>query len=161
MSSITGYLMGLVGVCLIASIVKQLLGISKHYKALGNTVIGIFLIFSIISPVVTANWDVESVLNTDFEDDFEQISLDANAYQQQALRQSIITQTEAYIWNKAQALSLEIEIEITLSESYPYAPCQICIWGNASPYAKNQLSNYLNEQIGIPKEAQTWMPAKS
>lgn len=161
MSGITDYLMGLVGVCMIASLAKQLLAISKHYKALGNTVIGIFLIFSILSPIVTVKLDAESVLNIDFEDDIEKISSDADTYQKQALRQSIITQTEAYIWNKAQALSLEIEMEITLSESYPYTPCKICIWGNTSPYARNQLSNYLNDEIGIPKEAQTWMPARS
>ncbi len=161
MSGITGYLLGIVGVCLIASLAKQLLGISKHYKDLGNTVIGIFLIFSILSPIVRVNWDADNILDTGFQDDFEQISLEAHTYQQQTLRQSIITRTEAYIWNKAQELSLEIEMEIALSETYPYAPCGICIWGNASPYAKTQLSNYLKEEIGIPKEAQTWMSARS
>lgn len=161
MSGITGYLFGIVGVCLIASIAKQLLSISQQHKTLGNTIIGIFLIFSVLSPVVTINWDTESIMDTRFASEFDQISEDANTYQQQAMRQSIMAQTEAYIWNKAGELSLEVELDIALSETYPYAPCRIRIIGNASPYAKAQLSSYLAEEIGIPKEAQTWIQVKS
>ncbi len=160
MSGITGYLLGIVAVCLIASIAKQLLGVSKHYKALGNTIIGIFIVLSILSPVVSAPWRTDHLGDTGFEYSFEQISMDAESFKQQAMRQSITNQTEAYIWNKARELSLEIDIQIALSDTYPYEPIKIYIWGNASPYAKEQLSIYLKEEIGIAKEAQMWMGAR-
>lgn len=161
MSGITGYLLGIVAVCLIASIAKQLLGASKHYKTLGNTIIGIFIVISVLSPVVTAPWRADHILETGFEDGFEQISMDAESFKQQAMRQSITNQTEAYIWNKARELSLEIDIQIELSDTYPYEPIKIYIWGNASPYAKAQLSAYLKDEIGIAKGAQMWMEARS
>lgn len=160
LSGITEYLFGIVGVCLIASAAKQLLGVCKGYRSLGNTVIGIFIVFSILSPVVSANWHEENILSIDLQTDFDRIAQDADIYRQQAMRQSITDRTKAYIWTKAQELSLDIDLEITLNEAYPYAPSKICIMGAVSPYAKAQLSNYLEDEIGIPKEAQTWMPAR-
>jgi hypothetical protein len=161
MSGIADYLLGIVAVCLISSVAKQLLGISKNYKALGNTIIGIFIVLSILSPVVTQKWSYGDVLDTGFEDEIEQISQDAESYRQEVMRKSIISQTEAYILSKARELSVDVDIEITLSDSYPYAPIRICIWGNTSPYAKSQLSAYLKEEIGIAKEEQIWMEARS
>lgn len=161
MSGIAEYLLGIVAVCLISSVAKQLLGISKSYKALGNTIIGIFIVLSIISPVVSDNWSYGDALDTGFEEEMELISQDAERYRQDVMCKSIISQTETYILSKARELSVDIDVEITLSDSYPYAPIRICIWGKASPYAKTQLSAYIKDEIGIAKEAQMWMEAKS
>ena len=93
----------------------------------------------------------------DFSQQIDTISYDAQMYRKEAMQQSIISQTQAYVWNKAQALSLDIDFDITLCNDYPYAPCEIQIIGHVSPYAKTKLSNFLEKDIGIPKEAQTWI----
>lgn len=161
MRSIASYLIGIVGACLIASVARLMLSGSKHYKALGNTVIGVFLILSVLSGAARIDWNIGDLSNMDFSAGFDRITADADFYQQESLRESIKAQTQAYVWNKAKELSLDVELEITLSETYPYVPCAICIKGEVSPYAKYQLSSYLTNEIGIPKEAQKWMSALS
>lgn len=161
MSGIANYLIGIIGTCIIASLARLMLSGSKHFKSLGNTIVGVFLVFSVLSPIVRIDWNIADLSDLDFTAGFDRISADADFYQQQALKESIIAKTQSYIWNKAEELSLDVELEITLSETYPYVPCAICIRGQASPYAKAQLSSYLANEIGIPKEAQTWMSARS
>lgn len=159
MSSIANYLFGVIGVCVIASIARLLLSGSKHYKTLGNTIVGVFLILSVLSAVVEIDWSADNKLLMNYTADYNRISEEADAYQAQALRERIKQQTQAYIWNKAKELGLNVEIEVRLSETYPYAPCGINILGHVSPYAKSQLSSYLSSELGIPKEAQVWMSA--
>ncbi len=157
MSDIGRYLLGVIGASIIAAIARQLLSGSKYFKNIGNAVIGIFLLFSVLSPVLhvdLASWDLSQ---WNFQDGFDQVTTEADLFQQQALQESIMEQTRAYIWNKASELSLNIELEITLKDEYPYAPCAIKIIGPASPYAKARLSVFLEDEIGIAKEAQTWI----
>ncbi len=156
MSGIGRYLLGVIAACIIASLARQMLSGSKYFKSVGNTVIGIFLLFSILSPVVDMNRSSWDISQWSFQDGLDQVTTDAELFQQQALRESIMDQTQAYIWNKAEELSLNIALEITLKEEYPYAPCAIQITGPASPYAKSKLSSFIEDEIGIPKEAQTW-----
>lgn len=161
MNWLSQYVAQIIGVCIIASLARKMLSGSKHFTALGNVIIGIFLIFSILSPILKIQWKGVDWNLEDKSDEYSRILQDAQIYQQEAMRQSIKSQTETYIWNKARALSMTVELEIFLQEEYPYTPCQIRITGHASPYAKSQLSQFIQDEIGIPKEAQIWTAATS
>lgn len=157
MNAFTEYLFHIIAACVVAAAAKQLLHGSAHFKALGNLICGVFVLLSVISPFVDLSWNTAIPANLDFSQQLNAISMDAQMYREESMQQSILSQTQAYIWNKAKELSLDIEFDITLSDDYPYAPCRIQIIGHASPYAKAKLSDYLQESIGIPKEAQTWI----
>ncbi len=154
MSWLGSYLTGLIGACMIAAIARKLLSLSKHFSGIGNVIVGLFMVFSILSPLMDMKWN--EAFPAIAAGDFSQVSEQAQFYQQQYLSESIKQQTQSYILNKAQELDLTIQVDITLSEAYPYAPSSIVITGHASPYGKNQLSEYIEKNLGISKEAQTW-----
>ncbi len=156
MNQIGEYLIRVIGSCIVAAVARRILGCSKQFSSLGNMIIGIFVAFSILSPVWNIDWDIGTWQMLSEETDFSVISQNANAYQKDALRASITKQTEAYIWNKAQELSVDIQLELKLQETPPYAPEGVTITGHLSPYAKGQLSQMLARELGIPKEAQVW-----
>lgn len=157
LNTLTSFLFTIIAACVIAAVAKQLLHGSSHYKALGNFICGVFVLLSALSPFIDHSWMGELPDEYDFSQQIDTISYDAQMYRKEAMQQSIISQTQAYVWNKAQALSLDIDFDITLCNDYPYAPCEIQIIGHVSPYAKTKLSNFLEKDIGIPKEAQTWI----
>ena len=83
----------------------------------------------------------------------------ATAGEQQAksaLRESIKQRTEAYILDKAKTLAAQVAVEVTLSNEAIPVPIAVRISGNISPYARMQLQTILQEELGIPKEAQAW-----
>ncbi len=154
MSWLGDYLIGLIGACMVAAIARRILAACKQFSGLGNIVIGLFLIYSIISPLYAIEWNHEWGISAIV--DFSQVSQEAQQYQKDAMQQSIKTQSQTYVLNKAKELNLAVEVDITLSETYPYSPCAVRISGRASPYGKQRLSQYIAQEIGIAKEAQTW-----
>ncbi len=161
MSQLGEYLLHLISACMIAAVARRILACSKEFSAIGNVIIGIFLIFSILSPVRNIDWNINAWQSFSAIDDFSNIAQDASVYQQEALQAYIKQETEAYIWSKAQSLSMDIQLDVSLGSQPPYAPVAITITGPASPYAKGQLTQFLSAELGIPKEAQIWIAKTS
>ena len=91
------------------------------------------------------------------------LNFDANSYVQEGVAVSknytadiIKTQTEAYILDKATRMGLEISVEVELNEDNGSIPCRSKITGVLSPYAKEALGSYLEDNLGISKENQDW-----
>lgn len=161
MNRLAQYLLNVVGACMIAAVARRILAGSKQFSGLGNVIIGIFLIFSILSPVKNIDWNMETWLPLAQVTDFSHVAAQADDYREAAIRSRIKQQSEAYVWNKAQSLSMDVQIEITLAGEAPYAPVAITLTGPASPYARGQLTRFLANEMGIPKEAQTWKTGTS
>ena len=68
----------------------------------------------------------------------------------------IKAQTEAYILDKANRMGLEIAVEVELDGNKGNIPCGAAVSGKLSPYAREQLSSYMEDTLGIAKEKQTW-----
>ena len=75
----------------------------------------------------------------------------------QEQRTFIKKETEAYILDKAVSLGADISVSVTVSDSAPLTPIKITIKGAVSPYVNKVLKSYLEEQFGIPEEAQIWI----
>jgi hypothetical protein len=72
-------------------------------------------------------------------------------------RQRIMEQTEAYILDEAEALNCTLTVKVTLSNGELPIPEKATITGEVSPYAKQVLSSMMAKQLGIEREAQTWI----
>lgn len=68
----------------------------------------------------------------------------------------IKSQTEAYILDKATELGVSLTAEVLLGEDEIPVPVGVILSGAASPYAKSQLTNAIEKDLGIPKEKQIW-----
>ena len=75
----------------------------------------------------------------------------------EALCAIIKSKTEAYIWDKAQELDLSVSIEVMVEAdgSYPY-PSGVQITGAFTPQQRKTLEAYIEENLAIGKEQQTW-----
>jgi len=157
MEGVSGYILSVISAALVLGILGDLLpkngGMGKLYRLIG----GLFLSFTIISPVVKL--DFSNVFN--FYDDFllkgERYSESGMSDADQMYRSIIKSQTEAYILDKAELYQAEIGAEVILSEEDIPVPCAVQLIGSASPYAKKQLSEVMERELGIAKENQKWI----
>lgn len=156
MDSIKQYAFGLFAAALICSIVQVWL----KPKGAGGVVLklfcGLFMTITLLSPLV-------HIQPRDITDYFSNFSYDADNYVQSgqeqasfAMSEIIKEQTQAYILDKATGMGLDVKVEVTLNEKNPTIPETVVLKGQVSPYAKLQLTNMIEEQLGIHKEKQIW-----
>lgn len=118
---------------------------------------GLFLMFTLVNPI--AKLDFQKLFDTHW--DFTVHGADAAAYgqdlAQQQLHGIIKQQCEAYILDKAEAYHTQLEVEVMLSSDQIPTPTAVRLQGNVSPYAKQSLQQYIQQNLGISKEQQLWI----
>lgn len=100
-----------------------------------------------------------SYLN-DFLESYEassQEAASAGAHMADEARREIIkAETEAYILDKACAYNLQLDVHVTLSDDDCPVPETVYLSGAASPYARTRMQIMIADELGIPKERQLW-----
>ncbi|MBE6959147.1 MAG: hypothetical protein E7448_00265 [Ruminococcaceae bacterium] len=156
-TDITKYLLGVVGAALLCGIVTYLLG---QKGALGTTVkllAGIYMTLTIFAPLgqmrlhELTQWKVQITTEAD------QITLSGQNEAREAMAQSIIDSTRAYILEKAETFGAELTVEVMLDDSSIPVPSGVRIRGNISPYNREKLGSIIQRDLGIPTEAQIWI----
>ncbi len=84
----------------------------------------------------------------------EHIAMQAQQDAQSQLEAQIQGQTQEYILDKANTLGMSLEIQVELDDRF--LPWQVTLKGPVSPYARQQLKEVLEEELGIPEERQVW-----
>ena len=74
-----------------------------------------------------------------------------------AKTQCIRTAIEVYILTKAEAMGLFLTVEVELDDSG--LPRSVALTGNWSPGERQRLSELIESELGLGKEAQTWTQA--
>ena len=156
MEGIRQYLISIICACVIVAMIRLFLNDKKHLSGIIKLISGVFIIFTVIAPVVRVEFQ-------DFQDFYRGISEDAQAVaregelmSQQSVQAIIKQQLEAYILDKASSLNLNVDIDLTLTDATLATPEKITISGNTSPYGKKMLQAFLVEEMGIPEEMQQW-----
>lgn len=155
--SLKAYIIRIIAAAIFCAIVKNLIGKSSAVSSIIKNLCGIFLVLTILSPVM--NVDFHSIT-----DHFYIFSEEANEYvdtgtqlSESSIRKSIKEHTEAYIVDKAASLKAELTVEVTLSDDEVPAPYSVMLKGRISPYAKSMLTQLISNDLGISKENQTWI----
>ena len=156
MDAMKSYLIGVIAAAIVCGIVTRLLGDKGTQGAMAKLLSGLFLVFTVIRPIV--NIDLRNL--TDFTSFYsnagQQAAAAGECLTKDAMAASIKAQSEAYILDKAAALDVELDVEIRLSDEDIPVPVSIRLSGKVSPYAKARLQNIITEDLGIDKECQTW-----
>lgn len=156
MASIKAYIFSVTAAALLCTICTRLLSGQSTAASLGKMLTGMFLLFCLISPLRDLRVGNVLALTEDWKAKADQAKLQGETSSKNALCNSIISQTEAYILNKAASLHAEIDVEVMLSEEAIPIPVQVSITGEISPYAKTLLQRMIENDLGIPKEKQIW-----
>lgn len=156
MEGLRAYILSLVGSALICSCLQTLIGGKSGTAKVINMLCGMYMAFVLIVPLQKIDFSIYQ----DYFDGFSDAARDAvsaGEIMAEEKRAEIIKRsTETYILEKAISLGADVTVEVALSRETLPVPSGIVIKGAVSPYVKKVLGSYIEEQFGIPEEAQTW-----
>lgn len=157
MEGIREYLLSVTAAALLCGIVQSFVGEKGSTAGILRLICGIFLCCTVMRPVVRIQLG-------DFADLTSEILLEANSaasegadYARQAKSRLIKEEAEAYILDKARVYGAHIRAEVTLTGDDPPMPQGCVISGAVSPYARQQLMEIMESELGIPEENVKWI----
>ena len=156
MSWVGEYLLRVIAAALIISLTGSVVEKRGPIFSVLKFVTGIVLIAVILSPVRHLNFDGISGYLSGMRVSAESTILEGEDTAKSEIQSYISNQSIAYILDKASALELDISVDVTLSDDTPYSIQSVSISGNASPYAKQRLTQMLCEDLGVSQEAILW-----
>lgn len=152
MELIREYLLSVTAAVLLCSVIRSFAG----EKGVVPFVCGIFLILTVIRPLTRISIYDRQWNPGDIMKQADIAVAEGEDYAQAAMARHIKSQCEAYILNKAKDFGCDILATFTLHDDLMPAGC--VIQGTLSPYEKEQLSEFLERDMGIPREDQQWIP---
>lgn len=118
-------------------------------------VCGLFLAFTVIQPVSHMEIPELSELTEGLTAEGDSASAAGEEMMEQAIRESIKEQLEAYILDKAESLGLTVSAEIRLHPDTHY-PKTVHLTGDAAPVLRQKLTEALSEDLDINQEDILW-----
>lgn len=155
MEAIRHYLLSVTAAAIICGIITGFTSKKGMTGKVLGLLTGLFLTCCVIAPILDFDGIDFSILGSSFADDAEAAAMQGESLAEETRRQIIIENTRSYILDKANTMELDIEVEVTL-DSTTSVPVGVSIDGDVSPYAKNVLSGYMENTLGITKENQIW-----
>ena len=156
MDWIRDYLLGVVAAALICSVIGVIIGKNSAISAIFRLLSGLFMAITVLSPLLKPDQGHPWGSFNDFHAQTQAWVAQGEEYAHDQLCAFITERTNTYIMDKAKALGLDIQTELTLSTGGEPIPWSVQLSGDASPYARQQLTHYIETELGIPKERQSW-----
>lgn len=157
MVALREYVLSVSAAAVLCGIICGLCGEKSLSGPVVRLICGLILTLAVLRPVIHIrledlmyNWDSlrnDSVLKA-------QEGVD---YANQAMGQLIKEKTAAYILDKAGQYDAAIEVEVQVTDDTIPIPDQVTVTGHISPYVKEQLQDYIESDLGIPRENQRWI----
>jgi len=120
-------------------------------------VFGLLLGFVVIAPLRTLELGDLVELPGAFYREGESVRDEAMDRTREDLRAVITGEVEAYILDEAASLGADIQVEGIELDPDTMIPVSVSISGQISAYDQNQLSGYINRELGVGKEGQRWI----
>ena len=150
------YIMSVIATAILCAIIKAFVGEKSATGKIISLLCGTVIAIAVVKPIDDIKfYNIPSYLHTLSADADRYIQDGANAAEK-SISNIIKTQTEAYILDKAVRMGLDISVEVELDDQSGNVPVGVRITGKLSPYAKEVLSSYIQDDLGIAKEMQRW-----
>lgn len=154
MEGLRAYVISVTAAAMICGIVA---GLVKKNGAgeLIRMVCGLVLAFTVLRPIAGLKLD-QLPFDLPSLPSGEDAASQGEKITREAMEDIIKSQTEAYILDKAAALGVNLTAEVLLGEDTIPVPVGVILSGACSPYAKSELTDAIEKDLGIPKENQLW-----
>lgn len=156
MEDLLQYFLSLTAAAVLCGIINGMMPGNGAAQKLIKLLSGLLLTLTALQPVSRLDlpqflkeWNFELSQGEYAAEDGEIIARDAMA-------KIIKDNCEAYILDKAAELGLSITVQMSLNRDDIPKPVSVEIIGTVSPYGKLKLQQIIANDLGIPKEAQTW-----
>lgn len=156
MDSVRQVVVSILTASVICGIVTKLVGEKGVSGAVTKMICGLFLMFTLISPIKELRLESMADLASDLSLDAQYAASEGEQQTRDALRGVIKERSETYILDKAAGMDATISVCVELSEDDLPVPIAVSLSGAVSPYTKGRLTSIITQDLGIPKEAQTW-----
>lgn len=150
------YILNIVAVGMITAICITLVQKNTSAGMIIKMLGGIFLVITLISPLVKIRFDDLGVLWEQISAEGDLLAQEGNDSTQEALSTVIKEDLEAYILDKADELGLTLKITVKMDQHNTVMPQTVKLQGAASPYQKRLLSAFMEEELGITEAQQEW-----
>jgi hypothetical protein len=157
MEGIRAYLLSVTAAALVCAVIRSMTEQAGTGAGLIRLLSGVFLCFTVISPVTQIRLDSWLELPETFLEQGTAAAAEGEDYAKDILRQHIKEQTEAYILDIAQSFEIQIQADVTVSQGDPPVPEAVRLTGNLTAREKQQLSRRIEQELAIAKENQLWM----
>lgn len=151
------YLISVIAAAIICSVIISFTGKKGTSSAMIKLLCGLFLSVTVASPWVGIKIHDISTYFQVLHSDANSIVSDGQIAAREETSAIIKSKTEAYILDKASSLGLAITVNVSLDDGQIPAPVSVTLQGKASPYAQQHLGLIIADELGIPKERQTWI----
>lgn len=156
MEAIRQYILSVLCGALIVGILLDLSEKSGFRKQL-QLVCGIFFACILTRPLLYQSVPGFAGLTGSFLPQAEAAAAQGETLRIRSLAAVIRQETEAYILKEAEAIGVEVTVQVELDTADPPAPAAVTVQGFFDAAGETQLSERIAEELGIPKEHQTWI----
>lgn len=156
MDALREYIFSVTAAAILCACVRSIAGEKGAAARVVKLICGLFLAFTVIRPVARIQLSDFAVFTSEIQLEAAAAATMGEDYAAESLEEIIKQQVRTYILDKAQALGAQVEVAVTLSDGPQPVPDSVTIIGPVAPYARSQLQKILEEDLGIPKEAQQW-----
>ncbi len=157
MFSLRQYILSVASAAVICAVVQQLSDKKGAVQSILRIVTGLFLMFTVLQPLVDIRLTGIADVAYGFTDDAQTAVYAGKKYSHEAISSIIKDRTEAYILDKAAQFNAQLDVQITLSNDDIPKPIGVLIQGAISPYGKQSMKELIDNDLGIPEEAQLWI----
>ena len=156
MQAIGEYILRVTAAAILCAILRRMLDKKKTPDAVGKLLTGIFMTYTVLSPLVDFSVDPMNGIADAYRQEAQAAVQAGETETAQALHERIKKQVEAYVLEKAQDLGAQVQVTATLSDDFYPVPRSITIQGAIGPYAKTRLKQIIKDDLGIGEENQIW-----
>lgn len=156
MDGVREYLVGVAAAAILCGTVNSLIGTKGTVGVTIKLLSGLLMLLAVIRPLTTISVDGFFSWTEDINADGMDIAASGELLAEDAYKDCIIKQTEAYILEEAKALGCDLTVEVVLADGDTPVPYRVRIAGEISPYAKQKLTTILSDTLGIQREEQIW-----
>ena len=150
------YILSIISAAILCAVIKGMVGEKSTNGKIVGLLCGVLMAITLITPLKDVRfYNITAFLN-EIKTDSEKYIQDGQSAAGKSMADIIKAQTEAYILDKAEQMGLSITVEVVLDEKSENVPDRVTVKGQLSPYAKEVLSNFLQNELGIAKEKQKW-----
>lgn len=156
MTGVREYILCITAAAILCACVRSIVGEKGGAAQVLKLVCGLFLAFTAVRPIADIEIRDFGVFTADIQSQANAAALSGESYARESMADIIKSETEAYILDKAQDLNASIHVSVSVLDD-DLTPGQVQIFGHISPYAKGQLQQIIERDLGISKEDQIWM----
>ena len=157
MEALGKYILSITAAAIFLSILRAIHGKKGLNSALVKLIGGLFLTFTVIAPVADVDTGALFSISMDLTEQGSTIAAIGATESNEQLRGIIKQRCETYILDKALTYGADLDVDVTLTDDEMPVPDAIRLQGSISPYTKAAFTQWLEDEMGIPKEQQLWI----